>query len=103
MTEALLEVLPSWATTTEQFSIDNPFGRNSLRIDIVVKLSQDCSFAVEFDGGDHYPDGVRKVLNDPVLQLRRDRYVEQWCLEQKMNCFRVPYTCRGEKKRQKAV
>eukprot|EP00961_Rhodomonas_salina_P206820 2791970-Rhodomonas_salina.1 len=94
MTEALLEVLPSWATKTEQFRIDNPFGSNSFRIDIVVKLSQDCSFAVEFDGPDHYPDGVRKVLYDSVLQLRRDRYVEQWCLEQKMSCFRVPYTCR---------
>eukprot|EP00961_Rhodomonas_salina_P302009 3940687-Rhodomonas_salina.1 len=103
MIEAMLPVIPPWSKTVEQFPVDNPASDSNFRIDLVVELSSDFLFAVEFDGTDHYPDGVRKTLGDSVKQLKRDRYVEQWCLEQKMSCFRVPYTCLPKGRRRGAV
>eukprot|EP00961_Rhodomonas_salina_P043689 587007-Rhodomonas_salina.1 len=60
MIEEFKAVTPLWAKTTEQFQVDNPNGLGGrFRIDLVVELSSYYSFAIEFDGIEHYPHGKR--------------------------------------------
>eukprot|EP00961_Rhodomonas_salina_P193141 2606651-Rhodomonas_salina.1 len=97
-------MLPPSSSLTEQFPIPNSSrGKYPFRLDAAVTVNTSFKFVVEFDGSDHYPDGCTRTLGDPVAQMKRDRYVEQWALENSMSIFRVPYTCKTQKRSTAAI
>ena len=101
--EAIKGVCPDGMTFKREFNVPNSDSTNNcpFKIDCVITLPDKVNrFAIEVDGMDHYPDGVRQTLQDPVRQLSRDQYVEQFCLRNGMSIFRVPYTFKSKKKLQ---
>eukprot|EP00961_Rhodomonas_salina_P084415 1134194-Rhodomonas_salina.1 len=104
MIKKLHSVLPASAKMTEQYPVPNLIaGRNPFRLDLVVTINDAFEFVVEIDGPNHYPDGCRRTLGDPVTQMKRDRFVENWALQNKKSIFRVPYTCRTQKRSAAAI
>eukprot|EP00961_Rhodomonas_salina_P248996 3365241-Rhodomonas_salina.1 len=104
MITKLCSVLPASAKLTEQYPVPNlNGGRYPFRLDVVVTINDTFEFIVELDGADHYPDGWGRTLRDSVLQTKRDRYVEQWALQNNLSMFRVPYTCRTKKRSTTAI